>query len=228
MGPFRISDLLNLNAVLIRRISLGTDELFKKKKQASLKRVFNTRGKARERILIVCEGQKTEKNYFEGFHLSNVVVCGCGDNTDSLVKRAIRMKEKAIKDQEPYDKVWCVFDRDSCPAQNFNNAFILASNENIEIAYTNESFELWFLLHFNYYNTALSRDCYEEMLSEQLKFKYKKNDPRIYYILKPLQPTAIRNAEKLLDNYSSLNPERDNPSTKVHELVIELNKFLKK
>ncbi|OCL94383.1 hypothetical protein AAX27_00941 [Aliarcobacter thereius] len=49
----------------------------------------------------------------------------------------------------------------------------------------------------------------------------------IFNELLELQETAIRNAKKLLENYADLhNPELDNPSTKVFELVDILNNKL--
>ena len=46
----------------------------------------------------------------------------------------------------------------------------------------------------------------------------------IFETLKPLQNIAIKNAKKLLQSYGDKhNPERDNPSTRVHILVKILN-----
>ena len=144
-----------------------------------------------------------------------------GDNTIRIVEEAVRLKEK-----DNYDQVWCVFDRDSFPPEKFNAAFILAEENNIEIAYSNEAFELWYLLHFNYYDSAMSRKQYGEKLSELLGYKYEKNSDSIYDKLLEKQSTAIKNAEKLLTIHTPLNPEKANPSTKVHILVKELNKFV--
>jgi hypothetical protein len=194
---------------------MGSDDLFKK--NAALKRLIKNKI-VRDRILIICEGQETEKNYFESFRLPNVKVLGCGRNTNSLIEFAIKEKRK-----DAYEQVWCVFDRDSFPAQNFNEAFFKAESEKINIAYSNEAFELWYLLHFNYYETAFSRDRYEELLSSLLGFKYQKNSRKIYESIKGLQTDAIRNADRLMRKYNPCNPERDNPSTTVHKLVMLLN-----
>ena len=72
----------------------------------------------RKNFLIVCEGEKTEPNYFSHFRVPKIVcdVVGIGANTESLVKKAIELKNNATIS---YDNVWCVFDRDSFPAQNF-------------------------------------------------------------------------------------------------------------
>ena len=187
-----------------------------------LRRRVNIR-EQREKFLIVCEGEKTEPNYFESFRVPKdvVKVVGLGANTLSLVKKAIE-----LQNQDDYDQVWCVFDRDSFPAQNFNNARSLARERGISVAYSNEAFELWYLLHFYYYDTGISRDLYKGKLTKCLGCKYEKNDPDMYETLEDKQKDAIRNAEKLLQSYGPQhNPEKDNPCTAVHQLVQELNRF---
>ena len=96
-------------------------------------------------ILIVCEGERTEPNYFDQFEVTNITIDprGIGDNTIRLVKYAINESKR-----NDYDQVWCVFDKDSFPKDNFNNAVQLAQNNDFGIAYSNESFELWYILHF--------------------------------------------------------------------------------
>lgn len=196
------------------------------KQSGYLKRSVGKRGEPKPTILIVCEGMRTEPRYFEAFKVSSaeVTVEGKGRNTDSLVEYAIRLKKKR-KGSERYDQVWCVFDRDSFPPQQFNRALELASKNNIRVAYSNEAFELWFLLHFNYYDTAMSRAQYAEKLSELLGREYKKNDGDLYRILLSKQSIAIRNANNLLEKYVPSNPCEDKPSTTVHHLVEELNKY---
>jgi hypothetical protein len=164
----------------------------------------------------VCEGSKTEPNYFRRFRANAQVVelkvLGLGDNTLSLVEQTCeRMR------QDKYEYVWCVFDRNSFPAQKFNAALDLARRRGIHVAYSNEAFELWYLLHFDYHNVATSRSDFAQMLTRRLGFPYRKNDPRMYIRLKERQPEAIRNAQRLLDFYGpEHNPERDNPCTTVH------------
>lgn len=127
-------------------------------------------------------------------------------------------------------------------AEDFNNAIRNAKNRrrdlNIEVAYANDSFELWYLLHFEYRNSAISRDEILTQVIQQLKDKepYKftgltkdnikqKNYTRlIFETLKPLQSVAIQNAKNLLSFYADEhNPECDNPSTTIHKLVMILN-----
>jgi hypothetical protein len=126
-----------------------------------------------------------------------------------------------------------VFDRDKNDknpndAQNFNAAITLANNRGIKVAYSNDAFELWYLLHFHFYNTGISRKNYQNMLTKLLGHKYEKNSETIYEELKNQQPEAIKHAKKLLMEYDRPNPESDNPSTTVHLLVEEINSFISK
>jgi hypothetical protein len=185
-------------------------------------RKVNTR-EVKQRFLIVCEGTKTEPNYFRSFRVPKDVVeiVGVAEDPSRLVNSA---KKRAEEDE--YDQIWCVFDRDpgAWTAENFNNALKNAKRYNFLVAYSNESFELWYILHFQFLNTATSRIDYEDKLSRMLGQKYQKNDPKMYDKLLEKQPEAIKNAQKLLESYDHRsNPEKDNPSTTVHLLVQALN-----
>jgi hypothetical protein len=186
-------------------------------------------------FLIVCEGEKTEPHYFKSFPVDRKVikvdVKGEGKNTKSLVEKAIDLKNTEESDER--DRFWCVFDRDRNDknpndAQNFNAAITLAKTNGIKVAYSNDAFELWYLLHFHYYNTAISRQDYKNMLTQLLGHEYKKNSETIYEELKDKQQDAIKHAKRLLQEYEPPNPESDNPSTTVHLLVEELNSFIPK
>lgn len=171
----------------------------------------------RKTFLIVCEGERTEPNYFEAFRVPKEVidVIGAGDNTINLVRKAISRREEGN-----YDQVWVVMDKDNFPVENFNNALSLAREQGIRVAYSNEAFELWYLLHFDFHNAALSRSTYKERLSARLGFEYKKNNPYIFEALEDKQLIAIQYAAKLLEEYGdSHRPAYDNPSTTVHHLV---------
>lgn len=194
---------------------------------ASLQRKAGGRGRPKDSFLIACEGEKTEPNYFKAFRLSSarVYILGLGFNTDSLVEEVVKEKKRASTFGMKFDQVWCVLDKDSFPSQNLNRALQLAKNNDIRMAYSNQSFELWYLLHFEYFNVGLPRAEYIKKLTVYLGKKYQKNSDEMYKILLEKQPVAIRNAEKLLSNYTPSNPDRDDPSTTVHKLIMELNKY---
>jgi hypothetical protein len=63
-------------------------------------------------------------------------------------------------------------------------------------------------------------------LTSLLGRTYKKNSETIYDELFVKQSTALKNAKNLLKQYDPPIPAKDNPSTKLHELVQELNKFI--
>jgi hypothetical protein len=179
--------------------------------------------KLKERFLIVCEGEKTEPNYFESFRVPKNVtdVRGVGENPSKLVRSA-----QDLNDRGDYDQVWCVFDRDSWPLEDFNNAISSATAQGFKVAYSNEAFELWYILHFEYLNAGIPRKDYISKLSGLFGQKYKKNSETIYDELFEKQPIAIRNAKKLLGQYDNHKAAHDNPATTVHLLVEELNKFI--
>lgn len=181
----------------------------------------------RQRFLIVCEGERTEPEYFSKFPIPRncvVDVRGAGANTMSLIRKTVQLRDDARDmDGMVYDQVWCVFDRDSFPPGNFNAAFEVARQNNIEIAYSNEAFELWFILHFQYLDTGLSRDDYIKLLSKNLGHPYNKKSDTTYDELLSRQATAIKNAKNLYSQYAPHNPEKDKPSTTVHILVERLN-----
>lgn len=194
---------------------------------------YNRKVKSRRWFLIVCEGEKTEPNYFKSFPVDTKVIKldikGEGKNTKSLVKKAIELKDTAESDEN--DRFWCVFDRDRNPKNpndvpNFNEAITLAIKNGIDVAYSNDAFELWYLLHFHFYNTGISRQDYQNMLTKLLGHEYQKNSQTIYEELKDKQQNAIKHAKRLLQEYDRPNPETNNPSTTVHLLVEELNSFI--
>lgn len=199
-----------------------------------LRRQTKTR-ETRKRFLIVCEGEKTEVNYFKAFAVPNkfeVMVKGEGKNSLSLVEKAIKIIDNLKKD-DSFDQIWCVFDKDNCSKEQFNQAERLAKQKNIKIAYSNEAFEIWFILHFQYLDIATSRSEYLTILTKQMQKygllneqeKYEKNREDMYEKLKPYQRTAITNAAKLIQDRDEAkkHPFDANPSTTVQELVQELN-----
>jgi len=184
----------------------------------------------RRRLLIVCEDEKSSRYYFESFPIdrqrAEVVAIGTGLNTDHLVEHAVELVSRESRKGTPYGDVWCVFDRDSFPESNYARAFDLARTHRFHVAWSNEAFELWYLLHFNYIDAGIPRRQYAEKLATH--FSYDKADRGIYHRLKDLQPAAIRNAHKLERHWTSLGVHRaevNNPSTQVHRLVELLNEL---
>ncbi len=144
-------------------VIMGSDDLFKKRKLRAL--ILRQRRELirseKKNILIVCEGE-TERLYFDSFPLksANLKTISTGSNTKTLIKYAKKESEDAIKRDESYDQVWCVFDRDSFSKEQFNTAIQMAESSGFQVAWSNEAFELWYVLHFEYLNTGITRDQY--------------------------------------------------------------------
>ncbi len=220
----------------------------KKSQPPYSRRKSNTR-KIRKRFLIVCEGH-TEEKYFREFQvlgretktatislkIENAKAVGI-----TVVREAIKFKAKDGDYGD--DEVWCVFDRDAKSEnynqQNFNTAIELAFNDQCNLAISNDAFELWLLLHYEYYTSDTHRSKINQKLTQRLGTKYEKNAEQIYKQLKDKESQAIKNARKLWLSYSQHNSKSEdlelseliqrhniNPSTTVYQLVSKLNEVI--
>ncbi|MEM9884358.1 MAG: RloB family protein [Bacteroidota bacterium] len=188
----------------------------------------------RQYFLIVCEGEKTEPNYFNSLidtlppDLVKVEIIGEGTNTIDVVEKGIELRDKRKEEvlQPPFDEVWAVFDKDDFPNERFNAAVTLGEQEQIHTAYSNEAFELWYILHFQLLDSAISRSVYIDILKGILG-NYQKNDESIYQRLQEEgnEEQAIKHAKHLLETLAEGNPAIEKPTTKVHQLVGRLNEF---
>ena len=173
----------------------------------------------RERLLIVCEGARTEPSYFRRFRLNGDVV-GLGDHTLSLVQRAIALRD----DDGAFTETWVVMDRDDFELGRFQQAVALANRERIRLALSHQAFELWYLLHFEYCDADLHRSTCTERLARYLGRPYLKNDPDMHAALLSRQGEALRNAERLRQSHgASWDPAHHGPGTTVDLLVKRLN-----
>lgn len=188
----------------------------------------------REFFLLVCEGSKTEPNYFNDIkselpkHIVTIEIEGGCGNTVGLIEVAKISNEKRKKKYgEGFDHIWIIFDKDEFTAQNFNYAVFNSKKENINCAYSNESFELWYLLHFEYCETRLTRHQYVDKLKGILG-SYDKSDKLIYEKIINKggdQAKAINWARRLYNKYDHRNPYDEDPSTTVFMLIEKLNEF---
>lgn len=189
----------------------------------------------RERILIVCEGAKTEPNYFKSIknllpkQVASVIdVEGEGFNTQSLVDYA-KQKRDAKKDSDyPYDEIWVVFDRDNFKPDAFDNAIHSAEAMEMKVAWSNEAFELWYILPFEARQTGMSRTEYKDCLTKHLGTPYLKNDSDIHSKLQTRgnESEAIQRAKSLQTLHPGTPHNGANPCTTVNDLVEKLNSFI--
>lgn len=185
--------------------------------------------RAQRRFLVLCEDEKSSVLYLKKFPIARQVVqveCfGTGMNTDSIMEVALNYKKDAIDADAPYEAIWVVFDRDSFPGDHYSRAFDLVRNHlhpEVTACWSNECFELWYLLHYGLRQTAIGRADINRELTRLLEREYTKHDATIYEALFDKLETAIQNGKRL----ARINAERDarleNPSTKVHQLILTL------
>jgi len=188
-------------------------------------------------FLIICEGQNTEPQYFRQFPVKTAEVTsyGLGSSRTKLVEMVIDLKT-----EDKQQEVWVVFDMDiqrenaDKIKSDYENAIALAESKNIKVAYSNDAFEIWFLLHYQYFDNQWTRHEYYDKLSEWWGCNYEKMGKNIAFaqtIYKRLeedenadQEEAIQRANKLSEHQKDLKYTEKNPSTNVHHLVNELNK----
>jgi hypothetical protein len=218
----------------------GMDKWKKKRRQEHLE-------KKEYRYYIFCEGQRTEPYYFEGFKqliednpvyrdMVLIEIEPCQAETMRVIGMAERYVEK---NKIKKGQIWCVYDKDSFPASDFNGVVKRAerlNQENPELQYhaawSNECIEFWFLLHFTYYTSNNHRAEYQSFLNDKFQElglgKYQKNMKNIFEILmeKGNPKLAIRYAKRIIKDGQGRTPTEIAPGTKVYELVEELAKYL--
>lgn len=191
-------------------------------------------------ILIVCEGENTEPSYFNQFRITSAKVKSVGEgyNTVSLVNRAL-----ALAQPGNYDQVWCVFDKDDFNDNDFNSAIKIAVANNFGVAYSNQSFEYWLILHFNdHQGGGMHRNTYHDKINEHLKpfnVTYDGNGTKLieedlFELLDGIDiktsrkraELAIDRAERNYNYFDHANPAREESSTTVFRLVRELLKYV--
>jgi hypothetical protein len=186
---------------------------------------------AYERILIVCEGEKTEPLYFEEIrreyriHTANVRVLPSEAGTSPM--QVVEFAKKVFFDEgKKFEKIYAVFDRDD--HLKFHEAVDLArsldgklrTDEKGRVAFfalpSIPCFELWFLLHYREVNHDLHRTRVMQELKRFLP-AYEKGQLGHFAITREALPTAYRNAELLAREKERQG--RDFPSTDVPVLV---------
>lgn len=204
-------------------------------------RARENRGRPHDRILVVCEGSKTEPNYLGEIrierHLSNklVLISGCPSGTAPLdiVDAAERLFLNGNSHRDiargSFDQIFAVIDRDQ--HASYREALERASRLNLsmtndegrEVPFTaipsNPCFELWLLLHF--IDVHANSPCADmEARLKQYFPNYRKGGPGNYASTKGRLDDARTRAQRLVE--SSSPHSDDEPYTGVHILVDKL------
>jgi RloB-like protein len=222
---------------------MGKDGQPKHRQEArELKRQVAVRG-LYERVLIVCEGEKTEPNYLNEIrthyklHTANVVVRASELGTAPI--QVVRYAEQLFLhgdahhklEARDFDRVFAVFDRDD--HASYDEALVYCQNakplRNKErqavplIAIPSvPCFELWLLLHFEDVLAPLHRNEVYQRLREYLP-SYDKGGSGYWQQTMQQLPHALRRAEWLAALHTPT--EGEEPYTGMAQLVSYLAKL---
>lgn len=213
---------------------MGSDNLHHRRKAKATKELKRrkSRRSSYDKILIVCEGEKTEPNYFAELvnyyklNSANVEIDGtCGSSPKSVLERAEKLTKQEADKGDGYDRIYCIFDQDSHEtyAETIRK---ISEKRPANLFYTGVSvpcFEYWLLLHFKYttrpYHATGSSSVANEVLRELKEVfpDYSKGCENTFITLidqiEFAKQNAIRSTASARQNYT------DNPSTNIHELV---------
>ncbi|MEZ4317157.1 MAG: RloB family protein [Myxococcota bacterium] len=181
----------------------------------------------KRRLLVVCEGARTEPDYIDGFTRASgdaiveLRVLGGVGAPITIVATAKALREdgtaKAKSDpNEAFNEVWCVFDRDEHPS--FKEAIDMAQANGLKLAISNPCFELWLLLHFRDSPGARHRHEVQRMLRDDHLPGYDKK-LKFEDVAGGVEQ-ATRRAKRLLSDAQALGDGLfKNPTTSVYGLT---------
>ena len=213
---------------------MGTDNLFHKRKARQIRKLVS-REERRDpyaKILIVCEGEKTEPHYFNGLkdhyaiNGANVEICGEYGSDPLSIYHHAKQRYREEKDAgDPFDRVYCVFDKDTHSTyQPALDQITRATPKGTFVATRSvPCFEYWLLLHFCYttrpYDALPGNSACNQVLTALKDYMphyakgMKDAFPELIGQLDFAKNNAIRALQAAEANHT------DNPSTRVHELV---------
>lgn len=223
---------------------MGSDDLFKKKRLAKKSKELSRKVPNKQplkKMLIVCEGSKTEPNYFEELRdhyqlntASVIDVTGdCGSSPLSVFRYAKAIQIRETQKGSPYDMVFCVIDKDAHADYDAALEAIRRSNPPKQWVAINSvpCFEYWLLLHHTYTTKAFEAtpgdSSGNKVLTELKKHfnGYNKGAKGTFLaslkaLPEPDLNIVIKKAEMCIKH--SEETQTDNPTTYVHILVKEL------
>lgn len=196
--------------------------------------------------LISCEGICTEPHYIKGLVDYEKANRKIAEGTEVLIAKHGHSDPLGVlqdlldtPNYESYDELWIVIDRDEIELkgkgfgghtkENFQKALEESKKHGVAVACSNPCFELWIVLHFEFRDTACSRDDIQKKALEKVnsilpKDKQLKNVDdlkalkNLYDLLKDKVDTARINAAKLKAN----EEKNENPSSGMYKLLDSL------
>ena len=180
-----------------------------------------------DRVLIVCEGQRTEPLYFQDIvdryrlSIANIKVIGSGADPRTVVREAKKERDRERRRGDKFDRVYCVFDRDE--HATFQTACDEAGASGLCLTKSWPCFEFWLRLHFEFsrqpYGRSGGRSPAENCVEDVRCFlpHYAKAAGGVFFDLEDRLEVAKARAARVLDDARATGAF--NPSTEIHELV---------
>jgi len=135
-----------------------------------------------------------------------------------LVKAAMKRKQRAKKERNPYDDIWLFFDHDNWP--QLPDAFQIIHKEGLEIAYSAICIEHWFILHFEDCGRAFADGKEAERYLKKYWPTYHKTKIKHFAFLKDRLEVARERAALIRKR---AEPEKEvfeqNPYTTIDHLI---------
>jgi RloB-like protein len=183
----------------------------------------------RKRFLVFCEGEVTERDYFNYWRRSlrsrliQIEISPQRGDPLKLVEHAISAKRAAEREARSerddnllYDEVWCITDVDE--HERLDEARQKAGPHGVRLAVSDPCFELWGLLH--YQDQWAHITC--SAVGDALKRHFPQYNKRLDCDgMRPIYPQARTRAVEL-DTRRARDNGGSNPSTNVWQLVDEL------
>lgn len=202
-----------------------------------MRKEYNPDSPARRRrrpiIYIICEGKETETLYFRHFRSRNCLVdiipiSSKHKAAEHLVKHAKSLISQSAYYPKDGDQLWCVFDCDDNKNAELLAAMEYAQKHGYQVAYSNPSFEYWYLIHFEKRNGYLrDSDMVIEILKSRGYLEEYEKSADVFGKLLPHQAEAIERArervEQLSADHVAVMCRDSNPVTTVYKLVEFLN-----
>ncbi|MCU7934448.1 MAG: RloB family protein [Candidatus Thiodiazotropha sp. (ex Dulcina madagascariensis)] len=220
---------------------MGSDDLHGKRKAKAASDLARRKSRRApyDRVLIVCEGSKTEPYYLRELidclelNSANVEIDGsCGSSPITIVDYAKQRYTQEKHKNDAFDRVFCVFDRDT--HTTYKQALDKLSRSVPGKVYTAINsvpcFEYWLLSHFVYstkaYTGAGAKSACSCLINELLRYipEYSKGAMGLFKNLMGHTEQAIAYSKRALQEAEKNGT--DNPITLMHELV-EYLKHLK-
>ena len=213
---------------------MGSDDLFHKRK--ARRALYLERRRARrasyDRVLIVCEGAKTEPNYlrklidFLELNTANVEVDGdSGSSPISVVEHSKKRYNEEKHTGDGFDRVFCVFDKDvhESYTRTLDEVEKAKPKKTFKAITSVPCFEYWLLLHYEFTTKPFvvtgSKSACTTLIAYLKKYfpAYSKGNADTYNEVKSQTTQAIDRSRQALKQAQENG--RDNPSTLMHELV---------